>query len=527
MSKHPVLHKEDYKGSLKYDIAAGSVVFLVALPLCLGIAVASGAPVIAGLVSGIVGGIVVTSISQAQMSVSGPAAGLTAIVLVGIEQVGTFEALLVATIIGGIIQIILGLLRVGAIAIFFPSCVIKGMLAAIGIILIIKEVPIAFGLHDGTWSEFGDFADGVEVENISVFIIFLLSFLILHFWQKSTFLTKMYWLPAPLVAVLVAILIDEFIFTSFFPAWKLNTHNLVNIPNLSDLANIGNMLHSPDWSVLGKSSLWGVALSIGLIASLESLLTVEAVDKIDVYKRKTPLNRELLAQGAGNIAAGLLGGLPITSVIVRSSANINSGGRTKVSSFIHGILLLICTLFLSRFLNMIPMSALAAVLIVIGYKLAHPEIIKSMYRNGLDQFIPFAITIICILIFNLLIGVIIGILVGLVFILVTEFHSPITVSKEDDTHVITFNKDISFLNKGILNDNLESVPEGSKILIDATDAKFVDHDVLELLTEFERESHLKNIKVTYKNLPEFSVHDFIFSAFDKNETYEDLAKSDN
>ena len=512
MSKNLVVHKENYKASLKFDIAAGSVVFLVALPLCLGISIASGAPIISGLISGVIGGIVVGIFSRSQMSVSGPAAGLTAIVLVGIEQIGSFEGFLVATFIGGIIQITLGLLKVGRIAWFFPSSVIKGMLAAIGLILIMKEIPIALGIEQR--SDLASFTKGIQTQSISAFSLFLLSFLIIKVWDTIPALKKLYWLPSALIAVAASILVNEFLFKTLLPTWALEPANLVQIPDLSNFSKLDELLYLPDWSVITEPATWNIAVSVGLIASLESLLTIEAVDKIDPYKRKTPLNRELLAQGLGNMIAGVIGGLPITSVIVRSSANINSGGRTKTSTIVHGILLLFCILLLTQVLNMIPMSSLAAILIVVGYKLTHPTVIKRMYKNGLDQFIPFAITIICILVFNLLVGVLIGILVGLVFIIVTDFHSPITVSKEGESYLIKFNKDISFLNKGILNEILERIDEGKKVIIDGTNAQFIDHDVLEIIMEFERESDIKNIEIEYRNLEKLSIRDFLFPAFD-------------
>jgi MFS superfamily sulfate permease-like transporter len=510
-SRKVILHKENYRESLQYDFPAGIVVFLVALPLCLGISLASDAPMIAGLIAGIIGGVLVPIFSGAQLSISGPAAGLTTVVMLGIKTLGSYEALLAAIILAGILQVILGFLRIGSFAYFFPSSVIKGMLTAIGIILIMKQIPHAVG-YDVDFFGDDDYAEQNAYEMALLFfaslehiewgalIISSISLVILVFWERNKTLKKLKWVPSALVVVVLSVLMNYFIYGMYFPTLKLGQEHLVNIPIVNSLLELEESLIFPDWSAFIRKEVWIIALTIGVIASLESLLTNEAIDKLDPFKRKSPLNRELKAQGIGNILSGLIGGLPITSVVVRSSAGINAGAKTKLSSMIHGVFLLVSVVFLGQFFQLIPLASLASILLIVGYKLSKPSFIKDLYQKGIDQFAPFAATIIFTLIFNLLIGVLIGFFVGVFFIIRTNFHSPITFTQIDNNYLIKFNKDISFFNKALLSDMLASIEENSNLVVNGKNAQFIDADVMELFDEFEDEARLKNINVTYENM---------------------------
>ncbi|MGL1887643.1 MAG: SulP family inorganic anion transporter [Reichenbachiella sp.] len=501
-----LLNTSNFIANMKYDLPAGLVVFLVALPLCLGIALASGAPFSAGLMAGVIGGLLIPLISKAQLSVSGPAAGLTTVVLLGIESLGSFEALLVAVFLSGFIQIALGFVKAGYIAYFFPSSVIKGMLAGIGFILILKQLPHAVGYDSELFGAVGfDSADGgntfthfiYSLEHIEwgALIISSVSLIIMILWAKTK-LSKIKWLPAALIVTLLSILINHG-FQLWFPEFALDGKHLVNIPGSAEFfANH----KGPDWSAITNSAVLKIALTIGVIASLETLLTIEAVDKLDPFKRKTDLNRELIAQGVANSTSGLLGGLPITSVIVRSSAAIASGGRTKMIAIFHGILLFVAVAFLPELLSKIPLSALASILLIVGYKLADPKILKDIYKAGHAQWIPTVVTTVAILLSDLLIGIGIGIIVGMYFVLKTNFHSPFTVAKKNDNIKITFNRDISFLNKTVLITILERVKSWSNVIIDGKKARFIDHDIIELLQEYKTEAKLKNIKVKFENI---------------------------
>ncbi len=510
--KH-VLHKENYLGNLQFDIPAGLVVFLVAIPLCLGIALGSqpkdaslSFPIFAGIISGIVGGLVVPLLSQAQLSVSGPAAGLITVVVAGVTSIGSFQGFLVAVFLAGLIQIILGSIRAGFIAYYIPSSVIKGMLAAIGLILILKQLPHAVGYdlkfftlkfnetkqHENTFTSILHAAQHVEW---GAFAITFVSLIIMIGWDRSP-LGKFRWIPSALVVVVLGVVVNGVILQNFAPSLQLGTTHRINLPTKS----VFEGLSFPDWSYLSKWQVWLTALTIGLIASVQALLTVEAVDKLDPMKRKSPLDRELIAQGVGNSIAGLIGGLPVTSVIVRSSASVNMGGRTKMVAVFHGIFLLLSVLFLARYLNLVPLASLSAILLVIGYKLAQPSVFKAIYKKGWEQFAPFLITIVSILLTDLLIGVSIGIVVGLFFVIRSNFHSAISVTKDGDHVLIRFNKDASFLNKPLLLDALESIEENSYVIIDGTRAQYMDSDISELLDEFRQEAQLKNIKVELRGV---------------------------
>lgn len=490
---------------IKDDFISGLIVFFVALPLCLGIALASGAPLFSGIIAGIVGGIIVGLFSGSALGVSGPAAGLTVIVLSGIKDVGDFKAFLVSVIIAGILQIGLGYIKAGRIAFFFPSSVIKGMLAAIGISIILKQIPHAMGLDndpagddeffqlDGetTFSEILKIGDFILP---GAFIIGLVSLLILIIWDtkalKKFSIVKL--IPGSILAIAFGLTMNYF----FPPDLKLGSSHLVNLPLFKTFTDISNALTFPNFSYLSNIKVWILGGLIAIIASLETLLCVEATDKLDPKKRITPVNKELFAQGLGNIMSGLIGGLPVTQVIVRSSANIQSGGKTKLSVILHGIFMLGSVLFFATFLNQIPLAALAAILITVGFKLAKPSMFKDMFKEGINQFIPFIATIIAIIATDLLKGILFGLLIGVCFVLFTNFKSSaLMVDYKNNLMIIKFKKDIFFFNKASIIENLEKLKEGDSLYVDAANANFIDHDVFLTIKEFQDGAHLKKIKV--------------------------------
>ncbi len=501
---------KEYTENLKYDLPAGLVVFLVALPLCLGIALASGAPLFSGLIAGICGGLIVGFASGSQLSVSGPAAGLTVIVITAIERLGSFETFILAVMIAGLIQLFLGYIRAGIIGHFFPSAVIKGMLSAIGLILILKQIPHALG-DDRDYE--GDDAffqpDGentfteiiLAVQNIEpgALIISAICLALLIIWDRP-FMSKYSWtkiVPGPLVAVLLGIGINEF-FKSRGSSMLLEGDHMVQLPMISSLSEISDILTFPDFSALANTDVYVVAVTIAIVASLETLLSLDAVDKLDPYKRIAPQSRELKAQGLGNFFSGLIGGLPLTAVIVRSTANVSSGARTKVSAVFHGILLVIAVLFIPHWMNLIPLSALAAILLRIGYKLTKPSLYKSMYRKGFDQFTPFVITIGAILLTDLLVGITIGMVIGLAFVVKTNFHKSVEITKSDNNYLLKLTKDVSFLNKAILRHRMENIPADSYVIIDGTKSKYIDQDIVETIEDFEDFAKFNNITVEIK-----------------------------
>ncbi len=502
--------KNNYLGSLGADIPAAIVVFLVALPLCLGIALGSGAPLFSGLIGGIVGGIVIGTLSGSQLSVSGPAAGLTAIVVVAIGRLQIFEAFLVAVVIGGVIQVILGYVKAGILGDYIPSSVIKGMLAAIGLILILKQFPHLVG-YDKDYQGDETFVQGDGENTFSGFFsamkhlvpaaipIGIVAILIQLLWDKVLIkkgrLFKL--IPSPLIVVLAGVAINEVLKVSY-PEWAIKQSHLVNIPVADSAAEFVKFFTFPDFKHLSNFAVWSTAFTIAIVASLETLLNIEASDELDPYKRVTPTNRELKAQGVGNIVSGLIGGLPLTSVIVRTSANVNSGGRTKMSTIIHGCLLLLSVAFIPALLNKIPLSALAGILIYTGYKLAKPSIFKSLFKKGLDQFLPFVITIVAILLTDLLIGILIGCCAGLFFVMRSNFQSAVFVVNDDNKYLFRLRKDVSFLNKPIIKRKLEKVPENAYVMVDCSRADFIDKDVMGVVEDFMKHAPLKNIKVELK-----------------------------
>ncbi len=505
-------HVEYYMKHIKDDFPAGIVVFLVALPLCLGIALASGAPLFSGLITGIIGGLVVTWLSGSQLSVSGPAAGLTVIVLNAIETLGSFQGLLTAVIIAGILQILLGHFRAGIIGAYFPLSVIKGMLAAIGLILIIKQFPHALGYHisyEGDESYMQETAESSFKELLDTFsnispgaaIISFISLLIMMLWEVPLLkkLTLIKLIPGPLIAVAWGVLYNMTALR-VAPEWAVTEKHLVHLPETEKALDFFKQLSFPDLSYLTNSNTYMIAATLAIIASLETLLSIEAVDKLDPLKRIAPTNRELKAQGIGNIISGLLGGLPMTAVIVRSSANINAGGKTSLSAFIHGICLLLSVLYCSAYLNHIPLACLAAILLHTGYKLAHPAVFMNFYRRGWCQFLPFAITVLAILWSDLLIGIGIGLAVGLFYVIKANYQATISMVQDDTHYLLSLNKDVSFLNKALLRKFILHIEPNSTVTIDASNALFIDHDILETITDFLSSAPDDNITVEVKNL---------------------------
>lgn len=503
-------HIAYYRAHFKGDFSASLVVFLIALPLCLGIALASGAPLFSGLITGLVGGLIVSFLSGSQLCVSGPAAGLTVIVFSIIEKLGSFQGLLVAVILAGIIQLALGYLRAGIIGAFFPSAVIEGMLAAIGLILIIKQTPHATGYHasyegdesymqETATSSFHELVESIShnISHGSVVIsgVALLILIVwnLPFFKKYTFFRLV---PAALIAVIWGIAYNQYT-THFAPSWAVSAQHLVNLPTIKSPSELFNYFVFPDFSYLTKADTYTSAITIAIIASLETLLSLEATDKLDPLKRIAPTNRELKAQGVGNIVSGLLGGLPMTAVIVRSAANINAGGRTQLSCFMHGLWLLLSILFIAEFLNTIPLACLSAILLHTGYKLANPLVFKHFYKKGASQFLPFIITISAILATDLLEGMAIGMAFGIFFVIKGNYHAAITLSKKGSHYLLSFNKDVSFLNKAVLRKFILSIEENSFVTIDTTRAKFIDHDIMETIEDFLATTPDDNIRVEF------------------------------
>lgn len=480
---------------LNKDIPAGIVVFLVALPLCLGIALASGAPLISGLISGIVGGVVVGYISKSGTSVTGPAASVSAVIYIAIQDLERFELFLVALIIAGIIQVILGALKAGIIADYMPTSIIKGLLAGIGVILILSQLPYIVGLdfdnnrYLDTSENFISRAPEVIGMFFSSFtpgaiLLSLLSLFILIYWEKTP-LKNFKLFPPALFVVIFGVLINQ-LFKYFLPYLYLDGIHLVNIPNID---SIFSFFTFPDVSGFTTGKVWTTAVTIAIIASISSLLNIEATDNLDPLKRKTPPNRELIAQGIGNALCGLLGGIAVTSVIVRSSVNIEAGGQTKFSTISHGFLLLVSVLFLSSVINLIPLATLAAILLVVGYKLASAKVFKELFQRGWDQFIPFIVTVFFIVTIDVLTGVLIGTALSLFFLLRNNYYNPFFVVNtkyiQDEVIKLELANEVSFFNKASIKNTLWSIPDNSKVLIDATFTSYIDKDVIDILKDFQ------------------------------------------
>ena len=480
---------------IKSDIPASIVVFLVALPLCLGIALASGAPLLSGIIAGVIGGVVVGFLSQSHVSVSGPAAGLAAVVLSAITQLGSFDIFLLAVVIAGALQIIVGVIKGGFVANYIPSNIIKGLLAAIGLILILKQIPHAVGFDSdplGDLSYHQQDGENTFTELFKLFnyvsfgsvIISLFSIFTLIYWDKLPF-KKSKFFPASLFVVVMGVLLN-LVAEKFLPQFAILDKHLVNIPAFQGFSSLITL---PAFSSIGNYNVWVVAFMIAVIASLESLLNLEAVENLDPHKRQASPNKELIAQGIGNVLSGLLGGIPITSVIVRGSVNINAGAETKLSAILHGVFLLISIVLLSSVLNLIPLASLASILLLTGYKLAKVALFKDMYRKGLNQFIPFIVTIVAILFTDLLIGVVIGSLFSTFFLFRSNFNNPFKLRKEslhlDETLRMELPNQVSFLNKASIKDTLWSVPNNSKVIIDARNSYYIDNDILEIIDDYK------------------------------------------
>lgn len=508
--------KTNLFGSLKSDFPSGLVVFLVALPLCLGIALASGAPPLSGIIAGIIGGIVVGWLSKSHISVSGPAAGLTAIVLTAIAALGSFEAFLLSVFLAGVFQLILGFIRAGSISNYFPSNVIEGMLAGIGIIIILKQLPHAVGFDadfegdeaffeaDGS-NTFSSIIGALDYFHLGAIIITVVSIILLVLWDKVPFLKKLKLVPGALVAVIVSIILNEIFIRTGSTLAIAETH-LVKLPVPQSFEELKGIIVMPNFMAFNNPQVWITAITITVVASIETLLCIEASDRMDVQKRYTDTNVELKAQGIGNMISSLLGGLPMTSVVVRSSANANAGAKTKMSAIIHGILLLICVLAIPVLLNKIPLATLAAVLILVGYKLAKPATVLHFWHKGKYQFVPFIATLLAVVFTDLLKGVTLGMIISIIFILRGNLKRAYNFRKEEyaegDVIHIDLAQEVSFLNKAAIKSTLNELPEHSKVVIDASDTVYIAHDVLDLIEEFRsikaKEMHIKVKLVGFK-----------------------------
>jgi len=496
---------------IKNDLPASVVVFFVALPLCLGIALASGAPLFSGVIAGVIGGIVVGSLSGSQLGVSGPAAGLAAIVFTAIADLGGYENFLLAVVLGGVIQLIFGFLKAGIIGYYFPSSVIKGMLTGIGIIIILKQIPHFFGYDadpEGDFSflqvdgenTFSEIIKSIKHISLGSTVIALIGMAIMLLWdtvlaKKAKFFKV---IQGPLVAVVIGVI--YYILTANNSVIGIASENLVSVPVPDSATSFFNQFSFPNFGAITNPKIWIVAFTIALVASLETLLCVEAADKLDPEKRVTPTNRELLAQGSGNILSGLIGGLPITQVIVRSSANVQSGGRTKLSAIIHGFLLLISVILMPSILNKIPLSVLAAILLIVGYKLAKPSLFISMYKMGWKQFLPFAVTVIGIVFTDLLVGIALGLGVGIVVILIKSYQNSHFLHIEDKSNGVhkikmTLAEEVTFFNKGAILKELDSLPNETHLEIDVRKTRYLDNDIIEILEDFSEKAENKEINV--------------------------------
>ena len=497
--------------TIKSDLPASVVVFFVALPLCLGIALASGAPLFSGLISGIVGGVIVGALSGSKLGVSGPAAGLTAIILTAITSLGGYENFLVAVVLAGVIQIVFGFLKAGIIAYYFPSSVIKGMLTGIGIIIILKQIPHFFGYDVDPEGDFTFFQADQENTFSEIFgitnhlilgsaLIGLIALGIILFWDKILSKQGKFFqvIQGPLVAVVVGIVF--FTVTESNNLLSISKSHLVSVPVPDGVSSFLKQFRFPNFGVITNMEVWVVAFTLALVASLETLLCVEATDKIDPNKNVTPTNRELFAQGTGNIISGLIGGLPITQVIVRSSANIQSGGKTKLATILHGLLLLLSVIIIPLLLNRIPLSVLAAILLVVGYKLAKPKLFKQMYILGWKQFVPFVVTVIGIVFIDLLYGIGLGLGVGIVIILIKSYQNSHFLHKEgEDFHAglikMVLAEEVTFFNKGAILKELYNLPKNSTLELDVRNTRYLDNDIIEILDDFTFKAKERNITI--------------------------------
>ncbi|TAE23577.1 MAG: SulP family inorganic anion transporter [Candidatus Kapaibacterium sp.] len=500
--------------NLQSDLPAGLVVFLVALPLCLGIALASGAPLIGGVISGIIGGIVVAFVSGSELSVSGPAAGLTVIVAAAITSLGSYQNFLTAVVLSGALQLVFSIMRAGILGDYVPSSVIRGMLSAIGVVIILKQIPHALGRDTDFEGDFSflepsghtntitEIMRSVASANPEALIITGLSLAILLLWERprvqSIRVLKM--IPAPLLVVVLGIVLNESfraVFSNFY--LRAEDGHLVQLPLVQNPRLLLAQLHFPNFAALLEPAVYTTALTLAIVASLETLLSLEAVDKLDPYKRISDANKELRAQGIGNIISGMLGGLPMTSVIVRSSANVYAGGRTRMAAVFHGVLLLVSVVFLASVLNLIPLASLASILIVVGYKLTPPKLYRQMYAAGREQFFPFIVTVVAIVFTDLLTGIAIGLCLGMFFVIRSNHQLAVTLVNIDNYYLLRFTKDMTFINKNELKAKLRRIPSDTYLLIDGSKARFIDADIYGTIAEFAEAASFKNIQIEYKS----------------------------
>ncbi len=515
--RHEVALAAGWIANLKHDLPASIVVFLVATPLCLGIAMASGAPLFAGILAGIIGGIIVGFVSRSPLGVSGPAAGLAVIVLNAINSLGAYETFLTAVVLAGVLQVALGFMRAGIIGYYFPSSVIKGMLSGIGLIIILKQIPHAFGYdkvpegvmsfqQPDSYNTFTELGHMLSAITPGALVISIVSLAILILWDQPFIkrIRALQLVQGPLVAVVAGVLLN-LAFQAFVPALAIDSRHLVNIPVVEGFSGLASLIRFPDFSQVLNPAVLTVAFTMAVVASLETLLCVEATDKLDPFKRITPTDRELKAQGLGNVISGLVGGLPITQVIVRSSANIQSGGRTKASAILHGVLLLVAVVLIPNLLNLIPLATLAGILFVVGYKLAKPALFKTMYKLGWFQFIPFMVTVVGIILTDLLVGIALGMGVAIFHLLLVNLRNPFFLVEEKhdehgDTFVLHLSEDVSFLNRASIMQTLDAIPPHTRVIIDATRSVRIDFDVYEIITDFEKKAELNDIDLTLQGV---------------------------
>ena len=495
--------------AVRRDVPAGLVVFLVAVPLCLGIAQASSAPLLSGLIAGIVGGLVVSALSRSELSVSGPAAGLAVIVATGITELG-FRPFLLAVVLGGALQLVLGVLRLGSIAHFFPNAVIKGMLASIGVLITLKQLPHAVG-YDADWegdeaffepdghNTFTALLDAFGAISPTATAITLACVAAYMAWPKLQ-RGALNFVPSALVVVVLGALMAA------LAPWlsselALSPDHLVSLPVLAGPGDLFAAVQTPEFSRIADPAVWTTAVTLAIVASLETLLSLEAVDRLDPQRRISPPNRELVAQGVGNMVSGAIGGLPVTSVIVRSSANVTAGGQTRLSAMVHGLLLLLGVVFFAALLNQIPLAALAVVLIFVGLKLTPPSLWRAMWRAGYSQFIPFAATIAAVVVTDLLKGTLIGLAVGVVFAIRQQQQGAVVVVSDARRVLIRITKDLTFLNKARLKEVLTEIEDGATVIIDRSVVDFVDDDIEEILLDFEDNAAERGIRVQMQLSP--------------------------
>lgn len=496
----------------RYDGPAGTVVFLVALPLCLGIALASEAPLFSGIIAGVVGGILVSFLSGSQVSVTGPAAGLSVIVASSIATLGSFPAFLTAVVLAGALQFLMGVFRLGVFADYVPSSVIKGMLAGIGIVITLKQIPHALGRDEDYIGNFAfleksglntltDILEGLAAPHAGAILISCSALALMIGWERvqPRFSGLLRLAPGPLLAVGLGLGANAVFRWLNSPLAITEKEHLVTLPVADTPGEFLQFLTHPDFSRAGDTGVWAVAVTLAVVASIETMLSIEAGDRLDPFRRITPPNRELMAQGIGNIVSGLAGGLPMTSVVVRTSANVFAGGRTWMSSFIHGWLLLLSVLFVPHLLNQIPLACLASILILVGFKLAKPSLFRSMHAQGWSQFLPFLATAAAVVLTDLLKGVLIGFLIGIFFVIRANHHAALTVVNLDRHYLVRFNKDASFVNKNELRSHLRKIPEGAHVIIDATRALYIDHDIREAVEDFMALAPYRQITVELRN----------------------------